>query len=148
VNSALKRARANLRYQPRLPRPPASGSPSEEAMVAKFVRAWESADVDALVALMTDDVFISMPPIPFEYEGRDLAARFCASIFRAGRGFELGPTRATLQPAFGAYLPASGVRQGVGLYVLTLSGDRICAMTRFEHNVLEWFGLPSLLPSR
>jgi SnoaL-like protein len=54
--------------------------------VAKFVSAWESADLDALVALLTDDVFISMPPMPFEYEGRDVVARFCANIFGAGRG--------------------------------------------------------------
>src|SRR6266568_3499925 len=69
VNSALKRARASLQH--RLPPaagrepPPASGSPSEDAIVAKFTRAWESADLDALVALLTDDVFISMPPMPF-----------------------------------------------------------------------------------
>ena len=72
--------------------------------MAKFVRAYESADLDALVALLTDDVFISMPPMPFEYEGRDVVARFCASIFRAGRRFDLVPTRANGQPAFGAYL--------------------------------------------
>jgi ketosteroid isomerase-like protein len=70
--------------------------------VAKFVSAWESADLDALVALLTDDVFISMPPMPFEYEGRDLVARFCASIFGAGRRFDLVRTRANGQPAFGA----------------------------------------------
>jgi RNA polymerase sigma-70 factor (ECF subfamily) len=125
------------------------GSPSEDAIAAKFVRAWESADVDALVALLTDDVFISMPPIPFEYEGRELAARFCAGIFGAGRRFDLVPTKANGQPAFGAYLrSASGTRHGVGLYVLTLSGDRICAMTRFERNVLGWFGLPRSLSNR
>jgi len=76
VNSALKRARAGLQRAQsvavgREP-PPAPGSPSEKALVASFVRAWESADLDALVALLTDDVFISMPPMPFEYEGRDL----------------------------------------------------------------------------
>jgi RNA polymerase sigma-70 factor (ECF subfamily) len=88
-----------------------------------------------------------MPPIPNEYEGRDLAARFCASIFRAGRRFDLVPTRANGQPAFGAYLrDRSGRRPGVGLYVLTLTGDRICAMTRFEGSVLPWFGLPPSLP--
>jgi RNA polymerase sigma-70 factor (TIGR02960 family) len=150
VNSALKRARANL--QQRRPSsgnpPPASGSPSEDAIVAKFVRAYESADLDALVALFTDDVFTSMPPMPFEYEGRDLVARFCATIFGAGRRFDLVPTRANGQPAFGAYLRASsGIRPGC-LIVLTLTGDRICAMTRFEHSVLPWFGLPPSLPGQ
>jgi len=150
VTSALKRARATL--QRRLPpageRPPA-GSPAEDALVAKFVRAWESADLDALVALLTDDVFISMPPMPFEYQGRDVVAGFCASLFGAGRRFDLVPARANGQPAFGAYLRApAGIRHGTGLYVLTLTGDRICAMTRFDNSVLPWFGLPRSLPSR
>jgi RNA polymerase sigma-70 factor (TIGR02960 family) len=153
VTSALKRARATLqRRQPpadgREP-PPAAGSPGEEAIVTKFTRAWESADLGALVALLTDDVFISMPPMPFEYQGRDLVARFCASLFGAGRRFDLVPTRANGQPAFGAYLRASdGISHGMGLYVLTLAGDRICAMTRFENTVLPWFGLPRSLPAR
>ena len=153
VNSALKRSRASL--QRRLPPaasrhpPPALGSPAEEAIVAKFVRAWESADLDALVALLADDVFISMPPTPFEYEGRDVVARFCAILFGAGRRFDLVPTRANGQPAFGVYLRApNGIRHGTGLYALTLTGDRICAMTRFEASVLPWFGLPRSLPSR
>jgi len=153
VNSALKRARAGLRRKlpPNTDRepPPDSGSRSEDAIVAKFMRAWESADLDALVALLTDDVFVSMPPMPFEYEGRDVATRFCASIFRAGRRFDLVPTRANGQPALGAYLrAANGISHGTGLYVLTLSGERICGMTRFDNSVLGWFGLPRSLPSR
>jgi len=153
VNSALKRARASLhrRLPPSADREPtpAPNSSSERAIVAKFVNAWESADLDALVALLTDDAFVSMPPMSFEYEGRDVVARFCASLFRAGRRFDLVPTRANGQPAFGAYLRApTGVRHGIGLYVLTLTGDRICAMTRFDNTVLPWFGLPRSLPSR
>jgi RNA polymerase sigma-70 factor (ECF subfamily) len=147
VTSALTRARASL--QTRLPSgndrqaPPAAGSPVEEALVAKFVSAWESADLEGLVALLTDDVFMSMPPMPFEYEGRDAVARFSASLFGAGRRFDLVPARANGQPAFGAYLLSpDGLRRGTGLYVLTLAGDRICALTRFEASVLPWFGLP------
>ena len=153
ANSALKRARASLdqRRPPAAGREPApaSGSPAEEAIVAKFARAWESADLDALVALLTDDVFIAMPPEPFGYEGRDAVARYCARQFGAGRRFDLVPTRANGQPAFGAYLrlPA-GIRHAAGFYVLTLTGDQICAMTRFEASVLPWFGLPRSLPSR
>ncbi|HEV8194960.1 MAG TPA: nuclear transport factor 2 family protein, partial [Ktedonobacterales bacterium] len=131
--------------------PPAPDSPAEQALVAKFVRAYESADLDAVVALLTDNVFMSMPPMPLEYEGRDIVARFCASLLGAGRRFNLVPTRANGQPAFGAYLRASsGVRYGTGLFVLTLTpaGDRICAMTRFDSSVLPWFGLPRSLPSR
>jgi RNA polymerase sigma-70 factor (TIGR02960 family) len=150
VNSALKRARASLQRRLRSAAErdaaPAPNSRSEDAIVARFVGAWESADLDALVALLTDDAFVSMPPMPFEYEGRDVVARFCASIFRSGRRFHLVPTRANGQPAFGAYLSAStGIRHGVGLYVLTLAGDRIRAMTRFDNSVLPWFGLPRSL---
>ena len=151
VNSALKRARASLqrRQSPTDEREPAPApdSTSEQTLVAKFVRAYASGDLDALVALLTDDVFISMPPIPLEYQGRDVVARFCGSIFGAGRRFDLVPTRANGQPAFGAYLRTpTGIRHGTGLYVLTLSGDRICAMTRFENSVLPTFGLPRSLP--
>lgn len=153
VTSALRRARANLqRRRPtdadREP-PPAPDSAIEDAIVARFARAWESADLDALVDLLTDDVFVSMPPMPLEYEGRDVVARFCASIFRSGRRFDLVRTRANGQPAFGAYLRGpDGISHGTGLYVLTLTGDRICAMTRFENGVLPSFGLPRSLPNR
>jgi RNA polymerase sigma-70 factor (TIGR02960 family) len=151
ITSALKRARASLRrhapsvadYEPA----PAQDSRAEHALVARFVRAWESGDVDALVALLTADVSVSMPPIPLEYHGRDVVARFCASLMRR-RSHDLVPTRANGQPAFGAYLRATtgGVRHGTGLFVLTLTGDRICAMTRFDSSVLPWFGLPQSLP--
>ena len=153
VTSALKRARASLQ-RPRSAadeREPAraADSPSEQALVAEFVRAYESADLDAIVALLTDDVFVSMPPMPLEYEGRDVAARFCAGILRPGRRFDLVPTRANGQPAFGTYLRGpTGIRHGTGLFVLTLTGDRICAMTRFENSVYPWFGLPHSLPRR
>jgi RNA polymerase sigma-70 factor (TIGR02960 family) len=151
VNSALKRARATL--QRRLPRrgeadpPPAPDSPAEQALVAKFVRAYESGDVAELVALLTADVSVSMPPIPLEYQGRDVVTRFYASIFRNGGIYHLVPTRANGQLAFGAYLRApTGIRHGAGLLVLTLVGDRISALTRFDNDVLPSFGLPRSLP--
>ena len=153
VNSALKRARASLRHQQQPAAghqpPPAAGSPAEDAIVARFARAWQTADLDALVALLTGDVFIAMPPEPFGYEGRDLVTRYCARQFAAGRRFDLIPARANGQPAFGAYLRApAGTRHATAFYVLTLAGDQICAMTRFEASVLPWFGLPRSLPSR
>jgi RNA polymerase sigma-70 factor (ECF subfamily) len=153
ANSTLKRARASLQRRQQLAvghqPPPAAGSPAEDAIVAKFARAWESADLDALVALLTDDVFIAMPPVPFGYEGRDVVTRYCASLFAGGRKFDLVPVRANGQPAFGAYLrgPAD-IRHATAFYVLTLAGSQICAMTRFEASVLPWFGLPRSLPSR
>ena len=59
------------------------------------------------------------------------------------------PARANGQPAFGAYLRTAGgiSHGGVGLYVLTLAGDRICTLTRFETGVLASFGLPRSLAS-
>ena len=80
---------------------PAAGSPAEDAIVAKFVRAYEAADLDALVALLTDDVFMSMPPIPFEYEGRSVVARF----YR--RHLRFGPE---VQPGADAGQRSAGVR--------------------------------------
>jgi RNA polymerase sigma-70 factor (ECF subfamily) len=149
VSSALKRARASLRH--RLPAeerepPPAPNSPGEQELVTKFARAYESGDVDALVSLLTDDVLVSMPPIPLEYQGRDVVARFYASLMHDW-SYDLVPTRANGQVAFGAYVHSSTstTRHGAGLLVLTLSGDRICAITRFDNNVLPWFGLPRSL---
>lgn len=65
-----------------------------------------------------------MPPIPLEYQGRDVAARLYARILRSGRGVDLVPTRANGQPAFGACLRTpTGIRHGTGLFVLTLAGE-------------------------
>ena len=153
VNSLLKRARAGMQRHPpsavdREPAP-APDSAAERATVAEFVRAYESGDLDALVALLTDDVFLSMPPLPLEYEGIDVVTRFYGLMIGSGRRFDLVPTRANGQPAFGAYLRApTGIRHGTGLLVLTLAGDRICSVTRFDTGVLPWFGLPRSLPSR
>jgi RNA polymerase sigma-70 factor (ECF subfamily) len=151
VNSALKRARAGL--QQRLPADaerepaPAPDSPSERALVSKFVRAYESANIDALVGLLTTDIYISMPPIPFEYRGRELVAQFYAGLFAPGRRYDLLPTRANGQPAFAFYIRGpSDTRQGTGIIVLTLTGDRISALTRFNGSVLPWFGLPRSFP--
>jgi RNA polymerase sigma-70 factor (ECF subfamily) len=150
VTSALKRARVTLqRRQPptgERPPPPAPGSPAEQALVARFVRAYEDGDVDGLVALLTEDVCVSMPPIPLEYHGRDVVARFFAVVV-PNRTYDLVPTRANGQLAFGAYLrtPGSGIRHGAGLLVLTVTGDQISAVTRFDNSVLPSFGLPRSL---
>jgi RNA polymerase sigma-70 factor (ECF subfamily) len=69
-------------------------------------------------------------------------------ILGAGRRFDLVPTRANGQPAFGAYLRGpDGIRHGVGLYVVEIAGDHVSALTRFENTVLPWFGLPRALPA-
>jgi RNA polymerase sigma-70 factor (ECF subfamily) len=153
VNSALKRARAGLRRA--LPdtsdaRMLPAGSPSERALVVDFAHAYESGDVDALVALLTTDVRMSMPPMALEYLGREAVGRFFdVVIMRAGRSYDLVETRANGQPAFGMYIrsPSGGIRHAVGLFVLDVRTDGVSAITRFDAAVLPSFGLPRSLPS-
>jgi RNA polymerase sigma-70 factor (TIGR02960 family) len=150
VHSALKRARAGLeRRLPDAPEPaPAPDSAAERALVDGFVSAYASGDVDALVTLFAEDVRVSMPPVPHEYEGREAAARFFAAVMGGGWSLALVPTRANGQPAFASYLdPASGsARLGRGITVLTLAGGRISALAKFDAGLLPRFGLPDSLP--
>jgi RNA polymerase sigma-70 factor (ECF subfamily) len=152
--SALKRARATLRRELGRsagdPPPPAPNSPAEQELVAAFTRAYSTADVQGLVTILTEDVRVSMPPWPFQYRGRDLAAEFHAAVtFRDGRTYRLVPTRANRQPAFGLYTkdPHARVLHANGLIVLTLAGEHISALTRFDNSVLPGFALPRTLPS-
>ena len=150
VNSSLNRARSNLKRQrPALKSADQQlrGSEVEESLAARFVRAYESADVAALVELFTDDIFLSMPPLPFEYVGREAATRFFALLLHPDRRYSLVPTRANGGPAFGAYVVGpDGVRRATGVFVAELAGERIRALTRFESTELAWFGLPLALP--
>ena len=149
VNSALKRARARLRPLHSVDgagAPPPPSSTSENELVARFVSAYESGDLDGLVELFTDDVFFSMPPLPQEYLGRDAVGEFFSLLFDVGRVYRTVPTRANGQPAFGLYARAAdGVYHGTGFMVLTLADEQIAALTRFETTVLPWFGLPRSL---
>ena len=149
VTSALKRARATMQRRAESsaadepsPRP---NSDVERAVVARLADAFETGDVDALVALLTEDVLLAMPPVPLEYEGRELAKQFFTIVaFREGRRYRVVPTRANHQPAFGIYMrdPQTGVLHANGLIVATLAGNRISALTRFDNSVIAQFGLP------
>jgi RNA polymerase sigma-70 factor (TIGR02960 family) len=152
VNSALQRARAALSAQ--LPaasrdRAPAARSASERELISRLVDAFEAADVERLVSLLTDDAWMTMPPEPLEYQGPAAIADFYLSrtwwgVYTA----RLVPTRANNQPAFGYYLydPHASMIRAHGLVVLTLSGDKISAITRFGDNSLfPHFGLPRTL---
>ena len=151
VTSALKRARAalersQLSAQRREP-PPPPDSAAERNLLRRLTAAFEAADVDGVVALLTDDAWFTMPPLPLEYQGPELAGRFlAATALRPGWTATLvqTPTRANGQPAFGFYArdTRTGQSHTVGLLVLTLSGSRISAMTRFDGAVLASFGLP------
>lgn len=137
ANSALKRARATLRGTTfNDARPPSS--PAEEALVARFVRAYEAADLDTVVSMLTDDAFMAMPPVPLEYVGREPVAEFLSRVFQ-GRRFTLRPTRANGQPAFGIYLSGPGV--AIGLLAVGVQGDRVSALIMFERAMLPVFGL-------
>jgi RNA polymerase sigma-70 factor (ECF subfamily) len=153
VTSALKRARATI--QRRLSQssehepPPPPNSPEEQQLVRELTLAFEASDVAAIVGLLAEDVRLTMPPAPFEYDGRELAAQFFRAVTLEGRrGYRLIPTRANGQPAFGFYIrdPGASVFHAIGLLVLTLAGSRICGMTLFDNSVLGYFGLPRSLP--
>jgi len=153
VTSALKRARSMLERQrqsvQRGPAPPPM-SPAEQQLVERLTTAFDSADVDGIVALLTEDAWLTMPPMPLEYQGRELAAQFFrTTAFRPGWTSRLLPTRANGQPAFGFYVrdPQTGEFYTVGLMVLTLAGTQISAMTRFESSNLPRFGLPATYTS-
>ena len=149
--SSLKRARATLArrsavtdgHEP----PPAPGSPAERALVRHLTEAYATGDVNAIISLLTEDVWLTMPPVPFEYQGRDVAGRALSLLFGRGLRYRLVATRANGQPAFGIYVndPRSGVLHANGLMVLTLAGDRISALTRFDNSNLARFGLPRTL---
>jgi RNA polymerase sigma-70 factor (ECF subfamily) len=150
VTSALKRARATLQRElpPDRPAAPAADSDVERELLGRLVRAFENADVEGLVALMAEDAWLRMPPVPLEYRGRELAGRFFAAVaFRDGRRYRLVPARANGQPAFGVYLrqPSTRLSRAFGLLVITLAGDRITAITRFDNAVFPYFGLPRTL---
>ena len=104
-------------------------------------------EMSQALELLTADVRVSMPPIPLEYRGIGAVANFFSSIFELGRRYDLVPTRANGQPAFGAYLHSTGgTRHAAGLLVLTTTDGRISGLTRFDNDVLPHWGLPHSLP--
>jgi RNA polymerase sigma-70 factor (TIGR02960 family) len=154
ANNLLKRARATINGQ--LPpggrdQAPLPGSAREQQITARFADALERGDVAAIVSLLTDDAWLTMPPLPFEYQGREVIGHFLYAVsFRSGtRRLRLIPTRANGQPAFGLYVRDryTPVSHAHGLIVITLAEDRARAMTGFiDSGVLARFGLPRTLP--
>jgi len=129
--------------------PPVPNSASEREVVDRLTRAYETGDVGAVVAILTDDVVFTAPLAAGAYKGRAVAGPFLRSaLFRDGRTYRLIATRANGQPAFGLYLrdPVTDVAHANGMLVLTLAGSRISAMTRFDNSALPLFGLPRTLP--
>ena len=150
VTNALKRARATMdaTRADRLPPPPAPGSPEERELTERFVAAFTELDINAIVALMTDDAWVKMPPLPFEYHGRDAAGRFLEAIHGHRRPIgAMVPVRANRQPAWGLYVrdPATDIRHLTGVVVVELAGNQIRGITRFETHLGSSLCLPRTL---
>jgi RNA polymerase sigma-70 factor (ECF subfamily) len=149
VTSALKRARATMdAARPAGPPPPPPGGLEERALVDRFVAAFTDLDVDALVGLMTDDAWVRMPPLPFEYRGTAAVHRFfTATAAHRSLVARVVHVRANGQPAWGEYRrdAASGAVRLNGIEVIGLAGDRVSEITRFETTLGPQFGLPRIL---
>ena len=152
VNSALQRARGTFTAQLPVGRDaaPVPRSARERELTSRFAEAFEAADIGRLVAVLTDDASLTMPPEPLEYSGHAAIAEFFRSQAWWGtQPVRLVPTRANYQPAFGYYLPdaQAPIMHAHGLVVLTLAAGKICAITRFgDNSLLPHFGLPRTLP--
>jgi RNA polymerase sigma-70 factor (ECF subfamily) len=154
VKGAVQRARAALRPRTGQAGRAGPGSARERDLGRRFASAYVAGVVDAVVALLSDDAWLSMPPAPHEYHGPGAIAAFLRASFgwRAGRRVRLVAARANTQPAFGSYLSADasaggGAAAPAGLIVLTAGGDRLQAITRFHlPAIYPRFGLPGSLP--
>jgi RNA polymerase sigma-70 factor (TIGR02960 family) len=151
VKGALQRARAaldELRIDPS--RAPLPDSPQEREIVGRFAEAFERGDSKAVVALLADDAWLTMPPYPFEYQGKEAIALFLEyRVPLRGARVRVVATRANGQPAFGCYLDDrhAPIARLYGFLVLTLDGEHISAITQFsDTTVSARFGLPRTLP--
>lgn len=135
VNSSLQKARDKLERDP--PDRHVASSPEEAAALGKYVRAWEEADVEGLVALLREDATMTMPPTPSWYAGRAAIGAFFSNLFAGDlRGrLQLVPTRANRQPALAVYLHESddGHSSAFALMVLTLRRGEILTITGFTN---------------
>ena len=149
VKSALKRARATLAAE----RPGTRSTPTperERELVAGFVEAFLADDIDAIVALLTDDAWITMPPATPEYRGARLAGEFLAAVaaWRAGQPARVLVGAANGQAAFGVYRedPSTGVAACTGVIVLALSAEGIERITWFlGPSYAQLLGMPAQL---
>lgn len=151
VAMTLSRARASLLGQSRSSVQPSgsTGTSREAGVVHRLVEAFTAQNVDRVVSLLTEDVRIAMPPLPAVWQGLQRAAEFLSGVV-----FQLVPearfieTRANRQPALAVYTrdDTNGLWHGSGLLVITLRGDAVTGLTRFESHTLRAFGLPRVLP--
>jgi len=154
VNSALQRARPVLRDHLPAHRAEWSATPStadEQALLAKYLAAWEAGDPDALTALMHEDVRITMPPYPFWFEGLAAARGSLApNLDPTYRGhWRFIPTTVNRQPTLAAYLQPPGAPKYTpfGLDIFRIEQDRIAEITAFETTRFALYSLPDHLPA-
>ena len=150
VNSALQRARAKVATLDRDARPAPMADEHQRSLLDRYVRAWESADLERFVALLKEDAISSMPPWREWYQGRGSIGDFFGAVWPAYRGFRLAPVGANLQPAFALYsLGAEGRWNAHSLQLLSLDKDGIAALTMFmqplAQRLLPAFQLPTVL---
>jgi RNA polymerase sigma-70 factor (TIGR02960 family) len=151
VAMTLSRARSALRQHApeRATARSTAGTAGEARLVRLLTQALTAHDVDAVVRLLAEDVRIAMPPLPAVWQGRDRAAAFLTEVaFRLVPRARFVQTRANGQPALAVYSrdAAGGLWRAGGLLVLTLDGEQITGLTRFETATMRPFGLPAILP--
>lgn len=145
LNGSLKRARAAV-ADSRAPTP-AEPAPDPE-LLERFVAAFTAGAVDDLVALMTDDIWVRMPPLPFEYHGPAAAGGFFASVSAHRRTIErMVPVGANCQPAWGEYVRdrVAGGLHLVGLLIVRTRGGKVDEITHFDTATASRLGLPRTL---
>jgi RNA polymerase sigma-70 factor (ECF subfamily) len=150
VNSALQRARRTVADElPERSQQATLRSLGDErlrGLVQRYVDAWESRDVDRLVAVLTEDATFAMPPFPHWWSGRDNVIAFIASTGKPPLRHVL--TRAAGQPAVAWYLhrPSQGRWVATSIEVLAFEGEQVREITAFASpELFPRFGLPSEL---
>jgi RNA polymerase sigma-70 factor, ECF subfamily len=153
VNSALQRAHATLEKRLQAGSPAAQALPDdrERALLERYVRTWENADLDGFVALLREDAIFSMPPRREWYRGREAIRAFYGWAWKWYGGFRLIPTAANGQPAFAVYSRSQKTLEWRphSIQVLTLHDDSVVGLTMFlAGEVFTAFGLPAVPPDK
>jgi RNA polymerase sigma-70 factor, ECF subfamily len=151
VNSSLQRARASLDASELTPSEALNPLDDEQqALLQRYVAAFEAYDIDALTSLLHEDAKQSMPPYEMWLLGREDILRWWTGPGAGCRGSRLIPTVANGLPAFGQYRPSGpgGSFEPWALQVLELSGGQIVGFTAFldTERLFPLFGLPSTPP--
>jgi len=151
VNSSLQRARAALAAAGDVGEVTEPGDPEVRAVIRRYVRAFEAADVPALVRLLADEAVLEMPPVPLWYRGSRDYGRFMHRVFEMrGPGWAIRQLTANGQPALAAYAPEPGGGHRLHtLQVFTVTGGRVARNVVFaDPAVFEAFDLPGQISAR